>query len=829
MKVTLNWLKQYVDFTGTPEELKERLTMIGIEVESMRKVGGEFDGVVVAQILSSNKHPNADKLSLCRVADGQGERQIVCGASNFKAGDKVPLALPGCELSSPAGAPPFVIKVGKIRGIESHGMMCSPKELGLAEDATGLLILPAEAKVGQPFAEYLGRTTGDIVYDLEITPNRPDLNSVIGIAREVAAATKLSLRLPVAGLPALATPKPQQSVLECVAVRLDAPDLCPRYTARLIRGLKIGPSPDWLRNTIEKVGLRSINNVVDVTNYVMMETGQPLHAFDYHLITPLQTGAMPTIVVRRAAEGEKFTTLDGQERLLDSQMLVIADETKAVALAGIMGGQNSEINERTVDVLLESACFKPQSIRMTSRKLDLKSDASYRFERGSDIGACDWASQRAVQLLLQTAGGDLASGVVDAYPSPVRPRQIQLRFQKTNQLLGVEIPAALQAEYLERLKLQPLEISKNARIDEPASTNPAAANDSGLFAIPSYRVDLKRETDLIEEVGRMHGVDRIPSRTLLGTVGSHEYDRYHDQLLEARRILVGLGLNEAQGQTLIPETAAKLVTPDYLTLQNPLSSDMNVLRPTLIPGMLDSLQDNLNHRITDVALFEIGRVFLRTQAGPREERRLTLALTGRKSLPYWRGEDREARLDLYDLKGILEVFFKHFGVKGVVCEKSSEPGSFYAEHAVLRWGKQVLGVIGQLLPALARSYDMRDAVLLAELDVDMLIRRRNPARIYQNLPVHPSIRRDIAMLVPESVTHEAVLTAIKQAKLPNLENVELFDVFRGRNVPEGQKSMAYAFIYRCADRTLTDNEVNNAQQKLTQHLQQVLHATVRDS
>jgi phenylalanyl-tRNA synthetase beta chain len=426
----------------------------------------------------------------------------------------------------------------------------------------------------------------------------------------------------------------------------------------------------------------------------------------------------------------------------------------------------------------------------------------------------------------------LAPGVVDAYPAPLEPRQIKLRFEKANQLLGIEIPASQQVDYLRRLELQPLEDKATSGTGtQPAAgaSDAIAPGDSCVFIIPSFRVDLKREADLIEEVGRMFGVDRIPSRTLLGTVGANPYDRYHDQLAEVRRILCGLGLNEAQGQTLIPETAAQRITTDYLRLQNPLSGDMNVLRPSLIPGLLDALQYNLNRKVTDVALFEIGRIFLRGENGPVEERRLTLTLTGRRGLTFWRGEDREARCDFYDLKGVLEVFFRHFGVRGVVYEKPSAPGSFYAQHAILRWGKQSLGVIGLLHPMLAKAYDLRDAVLVAELSVDLLISRRNPGRVYQNLPMQPSIRRDIALLVPEAVTHEAVLAAMKQAKLPNLENIELFDVFRGRNIAEGQKSMAYAMIYRHPERTLTDNEVNAAHQKLVQHLQQHLNATVRES
>src|ERR1035437_5763025 len=649
MKVTLNWLKQYVEFNRSPEELAERLTMIGIEVEGVKNLGGELDGVVVAQVVTKDKHPNADKLSVCCVNDGKGGRQIVCGAQNFKAGDKVPLILPGSSLPAKPGEPPFTIKVGKIRGVESHGMMCSPQELGLPDQIEGLLILREDAKVGQPFAEYLGRTGSDVVYDLEITPNRPDLNSVIGIAREISAVTGNPLKVPQIKLT-----EAGNRVDELVAVRIEDAELCPRYTARMVRGVKIGPSPDWLKSTLEKVGIRSISNVVDVTNYVMLEVGQPLHAFDYHLLQSraaapsavvhatrnTQPASRPTIVIRRAAEGEKFKTLDGQDRTLNSQMLLITDETKAVALAGVMGGQNSEINLNTADVLIESACFKPQNIRATSKKLELRTESSYRFERGADIGICDWASQRAAQLILDTAGGTLAEGGVDAYPKTFEPKQIALRHTQTDAVLGIEVPMEQQIEYLQRLGL---EITTAAGIGP--STGMRMPHTT-VFRVPSFRVDLKREIDLIEEVARLYGVDRIPATAPRGAIGTNAYDAVHDQLADARRILTGLGLFEAQGQTLISDTAAKLMAGDALVpLSNPLSSDMNVLRPSLLPGLLAALRHNLSHKTYDVALFEVGRVFTVAQASPpagspgvppagvrdattatREERRVAIAL-----------------------------------------------------------------------------------------------------------------------------------------------------------------------------------------------------------
>jgi phenylalanyl-tRNA synthetase beta chain len=821
MKVTLNWLKQYVDFDWSPAELADRLTMLGLEVEGVQKLGGEFDGVVVAQVITRDKHPNADKLSVCRVNDGTGERQIVCGAQNFQAGDKVPLILPGASLPAKPGEAPFTIKVGKIRGIESHGMMCSPQELGLAPEADGLLILPADAKVGQPFAEHLGRVGSDVVYDLEVTPNRPDLNSIIGIAREIAALTGNPLKLPD-----IQCPESNVQSDALVVVRIEDAELCPRYTARVVRNVKVGPSPDWLRRALEKVGLRSINNVVDVTNFVMLECGQPLHAFDYHLVARSADGK-PTIVVRRAQAGEEFITLDGQRHTLTSDMLLIADEQKGIALAGVMGGQNSEINDATADVLIESAYFKPTNIRRTSKSLGLRTDASYRFERGADLGATDWASQRCAQLILRTAGGVLASGVVDAYPNPVEPRQVSLRHHKVGELLGTPLQPA-EIEYF----LGQLGLKITGRKPRPIEA-PDAVVEPVTFRVPTWRVDLKREADLIEEVCRLYGVDKVPATPPRGAIGTNDFDAVHDSYAGTRHLLAGLGLNEAQGQTLVAEEVAALAAnpASLVRLANPLSADMNVLRPSLLPGLLDSLRYNVSRQNLDLALFEVGRVFQASAGGSlKESRRIAIALTGRRQPGCWSGIDRDGHFDVFDLKGLLEEFLDHLGLRGVVYSRRAENTQFFIESATITLGgKLPLGELGQLSPALAKRFDLRAAVFLAELDLDQLLARRTTGKSFKPLPQFPSIRRDVAMLVPEATTHDAVVGVVRQAKPQHLEGLELFDVFRGRNVPEGQKSLAYAFTYRAADRTLTDADVNAAHDKLVEQFKQRLAAVIRDS
>jgi phenylalanyl-tRNA synthetase beta chain len=808
MKVTLNWLKQYVDFNWSPEQTVERLTMLGLEVEGVHKVGGEFEGIVVAQVLTRDPVQGSDKLSLCKVNDGTKERTIICGAQNHKPGDKVPLILPNFALPmKPGDKEPFVIKERKVFGVTSQGMMCSPQELGLPDKVDGLLILPADAKIGQPFAEYMGRSGSDVVFDLEVTPNRPDLNSLIGIAREIAALTGSPLKTPE-----VRSPESTTKTEDLVSVRIEDAALCPRYTARVVKGVKIGPSPDWLKQALEKTGIRSINNVVDVTNFVMLETGQPLHGFDYHLIAKGADGK-PTIVVRQARDKEKFKTLDGVERTLAGDTLLIADEQKGIALAGVMGGANTEIADSTRDVLLESAYFSPTNIRRTSKLLGLRSESSYRFERGADVGICEWASRRAAQLILETAGGELAQGVVDVYPTPAKPKEVELHFQKTTALLGIPISHAVQISYLTSLGLV-------AKKQSPGECT---------FEIPTFRVDLKRGVDLIEEIGRLYGVDKIPATPPRNAIGMNAFDAVYDAATEARRLLTGLGLNEAQGQTLIAHEECGVKPEEQVGMANPLSSDMDVLRPTLLPGLIHSLRHNVSRKNYDVGLFEIGRVFVSQNGASKEESRVAIAITGRRALNFWSGNERGEKLDVFDLKGIVEEFLEQFSLRGVMFAKREGSAGLFLESATVSLGGRVaLGELGQLSPALAKKYDLRDAVYLAELDLGQLLARRNPAKSFKSLPQFPAIRRDAAILVPEATTHESVLQVVKQTKPANLESVELFDVFRGKNVPEGQKSLAYAFTYRSTEKTLTDAEVNTSQGKIIEAFKAQLKAAVRE-
>lgn len=841
MKITLNWLRQYVAVEESPEQLADRLTLLGLEVEAIETIGGEFDNIVVGQVLTREKHPNADKLSYCRVADGSGERLVVCGAQNFQAGDKVALALPGAVMPTAEGEKPFVIQVGKIRGLESQGMMCSNRELGLGQDHDGILILPSDAPVGQSLATFLGRAERDVLFDLEVTPNRPDLNSLVGIAREVAASSGLPLKLPPDTLP---EPDPKVSatggIQEWVSLSVEAPDLCPRYTARLIRGVRIGPSPDWLRSALEKVGLRSINNVVDITNYVLLELGHPLHAFDYRTLNPLsETGpdVKPTLRIRRAQPGESFQTLDGVTRILNPEMLVIADGQRAVAVAGVMGGAETEIQEHTVDVLLESAYFQPASIRRTSKQLGLRTEASYRYERGADVGICDRASRRAAALILEWAGGELVEGVLDSCSVSLEPRRVALRPERVNAVLGTQLTVSEIVFYLKSLgfsnglpKPRPVDAVDDEAVDLSTPID---------WWIPTYRVDLKQEIDLVEEVARMHGVNNIPSTPPRGAVGTHAFDAVHDDMGYVRTLLTGLGLDEAQTQTLISEQSARWMAASdpadagrsWIALANPMSSDMTVLRPSLLPGLVTALQHNAHHKNPDGALFELGRVFRREGDGIVERWHVALAMTGRRAPGFWMGDTSEAPVDLFDLKGVLEELFERWGIGGMqYLSNPFEPTreTFYVQSArVALGGRLELGSLGQLSPRLARSLDIRGPVFLAEIDLETLRSRRQPTRSMKPLAQFPAVRRDVALLVSQDTSHDAVLKVIQKQRIPILDRVELFDLYCGDKIPQGRKSLGYTLVYRAPDRTLKDEEVQKVHTTVTQAVCKALGAEIR--
>lgn len=777
MKVSLNWLRELVELPPTVPALVDLLTLAGVEVEDVLTTGCSIAHVVVAQIDSFVQHPNADRLSVCSVNDGTGTpRQIVCGAKNFKAGDKVPLALPGATLPGD-----FTIKAGKLRGVESNGMLCSGKELNLADDADGLLILPADAKVGTPIGDLY---PGDTVLDLEITPNRADLLSVSGIAREIGTLTGKTATL--RGAAAKATHA------MAVPVQTLAPELCPLYTVRRITGVKVGATEECARRKLEGCGQRSINNVVDVTNYLMLELGQPMHAFDAAKLKG-------DLRVRLANDGEEFLALDGKTYKLSATQLVIADEEKAVAIAGVMGGQDTGVTEATTEVLLESAYFQPQSVRRTSRQLGLSSDSSYRFERGVDAEGVLAASDYAVELISMMAGGQL-TGVGQAGAVPPRGSSVvPLRPERVAQLLGVAVAEERIAQILTGFGL--------SKVD-------------GGWQVPSFRADLTREVDLIEEIARVVGMEAVPGRTQARFAPASPTDRNYDRAMALRRALTAQGLHEARSLTLVPAeplgSAALQSAPEkFQRVKNPMIDDQVVLRPHLLHGLLSAVRTNLRAGTKSVRLFEIGRVF--STQRPEEFTHAALVLAGQNGERSWRtGEGKE--VDLFDLKAVLSAVLG----TGATFEKNENPG--VALSLTVNVGGKPVGSAGQLWPAEARALDASGPVLFAEIDLGALWKASPPdvARKYREIPRFPATTRDIALLAPLGLAHAEVEKALLGAKEPLLAEVELFDVFTdatGARVPADKKSLAYSLTYRSAERTLTADEVNAAHAKLKARLQ----------
>lgn len=798
MQVSLNWLQTHLDLSGcTTAQLSDLLTFAGIEVEGIEEKGVASDKVVVAQIQSFEQHPNADKLSVCQVDDGSGSlRQIVCGAKNFKAGDKVPLALPGAAL--PGG---FEIKEGKLRGVVSNGMMCSAKELGLGEDTGGLWILDSDLPVGKPVNQIV---ESDTLFDLEITPNRSDLLSHLGLARELAALTGLPLKGERDH--AKATSKARAAKAEEVA--LEAADGCPYYTARVIRGVKVGPSPAWLKARLESIGLRPVNNIVDITNYVMMEMGQSLHAFD---LARLQGG----ITVRRAKEGEKILALDGQEYALLTEDLVIADDQRPVAIAGVMGGEETGVTESSTDILLEAAYFTPGSVRRTARRLSLHSDSSYRFERGIDPRQVHGGSDLAVKLILTIAGGASEDVLRVAGEPPVLVGEVELDEVRAHRLLGMPGLSADEAHaILEKLGLARLSANK----------------EKSRWGIPGYRLDLQRSVDLVEEVARVIGLDRVPAKFTAAFAQGDATDKAYDHAMQLRQALVHRGFNEAQTLRLVStaQTQDALGNPTggVAALKNPLSEDHTTLRPSIIPGLLASAALNVRQGAERLRLFEIGRVFLKMPNGMvREEERLAVLLSGPVSPSSWHAREPKAA-DIFDLRGLVESLP---GVATLEIKALKDNGAFLL-HSELKAGNRVLGWIAQVHPARARALDAREPVYVCELLLSALRQGSSGPAKFTDLPRFPAITRDVAFELAADVPNARVSAFFADVKEPLLISSALFDVFAdptGVKLPQDRKSLAWTLTYRSSEKTLETAEVDAAHARILAALEKALPVVVR--
>jgi phenylalanyl-tRNA synthetase beta chain len=773
MKFSVNWLREFVDLPKNPEEIADLLTRAGVETEDIETRGAKIDNVIVSQIKASSRHPNADRLSVCEVDDGSGiKRQIVCGATNYKVDDKVPLALPGAKL--PNGTE---IRKNKLRGVESEGMLCSAIELGLGSDAVGLLILSPEAKIGAPISDLF---PGDTILDVEITPNRGDLLSHYGLAREIAALTGKKLK---------STPRDAKVPVKKTGVTIAATRECPFFSARRIENVNVGPSPQWLRAKIESVGIRSINNIVDVSNFVMLELGQPTHAFDADKLKG-------DINVRLAREGEKFLALDGRTYSLKPDNCVVADQQHAVGIGGVMGGEETGVTDSTRNILLEAAYFLPASVRKTARNLNLPSDASYRFERGVDSEMVLRASLRATELIQEIAGGSPAKEINLAGKLPPNPGDVSLRYEKCDRVIGVAIKPGQIDEILTGFGLKK---TSAAKITE--------------WKIPGYRRDLQRDVDLIEEVVRAYGVNKIPGTDRSRFTSSSDADKAHDQESQMRERLVARGLFEARTSKLIPRSASAF-SEGAVQLRNPLSEDHVALRPSLIGGLLGVLERNINAGADSVAIFEIGRAFIPPNG--KEERHLAILLWGTATgAASWRLQGKR-NLDLFDLKGALEA---------VVSNLSFRPGKFpdLALPVDIYSGDKMIGFGGQVSSAKSNA---AGPVFAAELHADLLLSDESRTKFHE-LEKFPAVARDIAMIVPEATSHEKVLRAIEEPKEPLLESVELFDLFTEK-MESARKSLAYRLTYRDRSRTLTNEEVNAAHAKIRERLRRDLGAELRE-
>ena len=794
MKVSFNWLADHLDLSShSTAQLSDLLTFAGIEVEGITGRGVRSDRLIVGKVLSFVPHPNADRLRLCQVDDGSGSpRQIVCGAKNFDPGDKVPVALPGAIL--PGG---FVIKESELRGSLSQGMMCAGREIGFSDDADGLMILPADAPIGTPIHSYL---EVDTMLEVEVTPNRPDLLSHLGMARELAALAQLPLK--TAGDHRTSTTAQQPA--QPNEIQLADPAGCPFYTARRIRGVKVAPSPAWLVRKLESIGLRPINNIVDITNYVLMEMGQPLHAFD---AAKLNGG----ITVRFATAGESFLALDGKACTLTTADLVIADPTGPVALAGVMGGADSGVTDATTDILLEAAWFQPSRVRHTSRRLAMMSDSSYRFERGADPCQTIGASDLAVRLILELAGGTADPVLLTAGTPPTLTSRITLDLPRALRLLGAPLTEAEVTGILTRLNLKP--------------------EGNLTFAIPGYRQDLQRPVDLVEELARVYGIANIPSTTDGQFVPASPADAFYDFKMALRHRLTGQGLYEAQTIKLISTAQiedALGTTPQLLPvlpLRNPLSDDHTTMRPSLLPGLLGTAARNIRMGTNSLRFFETGTIFARTPDGKAIEKdALALLLSGPVSPAAW-NTPTPALADPSELRAILDAL-----CPGVPVKLKPVPNTRLLLAAQIIVNGKPVGLCGQLLPARVRALDSRHPIYAAEIDTALLQKALTREVKFDEIPRFPAITRDIALEVPADLANGKLEDFFTTRKEPLLTGALLFDRFAdptGQKLPAGKKSLAYTLTYRDPAKTLSTAEVDTAHTKVMAGLLKAFPVTVR--
>jgi phenylalanyl-tRNA synthetase beta chain len=803
MRVSLNWLKDYVNISLSVDDLADLLTMSGLEVEAKEPLGRLLEEVVAARVLSVRAHPKADTLWLCDVEAGRGAVQVVCGAPNLRVGMMTPMALPGTKL--PGGVE---VKESRIRGEASVGMLLAEDEMGLTEDHTGVMTLPESLSPGTPVAQALALE--DWALEIGLTPNRPDCACVIGIAREIAALTKGKLRKPE-----IRFRESDRRIETLTSVTLDDPEGCPRYAAGMVCGFELKPSPFWMRHRLHVSGIRGISNVVDVTNYVLLEMGQPLHAFDYDRLKENR------IVVRKAGEGEVFTTLDGKTHTMNKDNLMICDGQRPVALAGVMGGLNSEIFSESKNVLIESAFFDPITIRRSSKRLGLSTEASYRFERGVDIDGAVPALRRAMMLISELAGGEVIQGIIDNYPAPRRPREIDLRVDKTNRFLGTGLSRETMGSYLQALELEVHPLGENVL----------------RVKVPCCRVDLTRDWDLMEEVARMEGYDNIAVTNPPIRPSDEKEAPEVTTGDRVREIMVGLGFSEVISFSFIAPESADFLGAEkdsalrcFVPLLNPLTVDQSVMRTSLMPGLLSAVKTNLSYGEKDLKLFEWGRIFIRqgTEELPRERLALSGVVMGSANPKDWYREERAA--DFYDAKGVVEALLKALGSRALVFERGDIPPWYLKEAAsLIRLADQRLGTVGELAPEVLKRFDV-DAprVFAFEIDGTVLIEKVSGDRTFEPLAKFPAVYRDLSLVAKKSVECERIQAIILLEGKELVESVALFDLFEGGKIGPSEKALAFRICYRSRESTLDGKDINKLHESIVERIGKETGARLRE-
>ncbi|MPZ48702.1 MAG: phenylalanine--tRNA ligase subunit beta [Dehalococcoidia bacterium] len=803
MQVSLKWLSEYVPLTLPAKELAERLTLAGVKVEKIISQGEGWDGVRIGEVLEVEQHPKADRLSLVTVDVGEEEsRTVVCGAPNVAIGQKIAFASVGAHLRDGHTGEPAVLKAAVIRGVESAGMVCSERELGLSEAHEGILVLPEDAPVGSALQDVLG----DTIFELEVTPNRPDHLSMLGVAWEVAAQTRVKVKEPERVYQEAAA----STAAQRTSVTIEDKELCPRYLAGIVERVKVGPSPEWLQARLLAAGMRPINNIVDITNFVMLETGQPLHAFDFRKLGGQR------IVVRRAKAGERMRTLDGADRELTPEMLVIADATKPVAVAGVMGGSDAEVTSATTTILLEAANFNPISIRGTSSALSLRTEASIRFEKGLHPELASVAARRAMKLFIEIAGGRAAKGLVDAYPAKRSDTRVVVTRRRIEQVLGSDLSTT-------QVRAALTELGFGCRWVPP---------DRYVVRAPYWRTDVNIADDVVEELARVVGYDRIEAESLAGAVPPPIHDPVRDLRESFKDAATAAGLQEVITYPLTTtevllavEPAGALEVHPPLRLENPMSSEQSVMRTSLRASILQTIASNLRRARGTVAVFESARAYLSTPDDLPDERQLIVGGVGGVRQGRW-GEPTGEALDFYDAKGILEEVFERAGVE-LAFRSGEEYGLLRGRTAELVAGEERVGVLGQVHPQLASRFEIDGDVFLFELNVAKLLPARKMETRYRPQSRFPAVTQDIALLVDAAVAASRVQELIASSNL--VAEVRLFDVFEGPPLPEGKRSLAFAVHFQSNEKTLTDADVASARERIVRRLQHELGAELRGS